>query len=41
MYVITDADGNIIAEYSDEQERDEAMLTGDFPDDAEPAYLNQ
>lgn len=40
MYIITDADGKILASYNEEWERNEALMTGEFPDDAEPAYLN-
>lgn len=40
-YVITDADGKILVRFYNEQQRDEALLTGDFPDDAEPAYINE
>lgn len=40
IYIITDNDGSILADFSDEQERDEALLTGEYPDDAEPAFLN-
>lgn len=39
-YVITDPLGNILARFSDEIERDEAMYTGEFPDDSEPAFIN-
>ncbi len=39
-WVITDPDGSILDRFSDEQERDEALLTGEYPADAEPAYVN-
>lgn len=39
-YLITDRDGGVLARFDEEQERDEALLTGDYPDDAEPAFLN-
>lgn len=41
MFVITDSTGCFfLAEFSSEQERDEALLTGEFPEDAEPAFVN-
>lgn len=40
-YVITDSTGNILARFSDEWDRNESLLTGEFPDDAEPAYINE
>lgn len=40
-YIITDPEGNILGEYWDEVERDEALYSGDYPDDAEPAFLNE
>lgn len=40
-FIITDPEGAILARFTDEQERDEALLTGDYPDDAEPAYENE
>lgn len=39
-WVITEADGDILARFESEEKRDEALLTGDYPDDAEPAYIN-
>lgn len=40
-YIITDPDGEVLARFATEQERDEALLTGEYPDDAEPAYENE
>lgn len=40
-YVITDPEGWVLRRFTSEQERDEALLTGEFPDDAEPAYINE
>lgn len=40
-YLITNPAGNILARFYDEQERDESLLTGDYPDDSEPAYMNE
>lgn len=39
-WVITDPDGNILARFDTQEERDEVMLTGEYPDDSEPAYVN-
>lgn len=39
-WVITDAEGTILARFDTEAERDEALLTDEFGDDAEPAYVN-
>jgi hypothetical protein len=39
-WVITEADGSILDRFCDETDRDEALLTGEYPDDAEPAYVN-
>lgn len=40
-YVITDASGDILARFSEEWERDEELLSGDFPEDAQPAYVDE
>lgn len=40
-FVITDATGGILERFEDQQERDEALLTGEYGDDAEPAYVNE
>lgn len=37
-YLVTDAAGGILARFTVEQERDEALLTGNYPDGALPAY---
>lgn len=39
-FVITDASGEILARFSNDVERDEALYTGEFPEDAEPAFVN-
>lgn len=40
-FVITDPTGDILARFGNEWERNEALLTGEFPEDAEPAYVNE
>lgn len=37
-YLITEPNGDILARFSVEQDRDDALLTGEYSDDAEPAY---
>lgn len=39
-FIITDAEGEILARFSNEQDREDALHSGEFPDDAEPAFLN-
>lgn len=39
-YVITDANGDLLDRFLTEEERDDALHTGEYPDDAEPAYVN-
>lgn len=39
-WVITDAEGCILEHFLTQQERDDALLTGEYPDDAEPAYVS-
>jgi hypothetical protein len=40
MWAITDPDGNILAEFEDEWDMQDALQTGEYPEDAEPAYIN-
>lgn len=39
-WVIVDGWGKVVAYFVDEADRDEALATGDWPDDAEPAFIN-
>ena len=40
-YVITDADGGILDRFTSEEERNDALHTGEYPDDSQPAYVNE
>lgn len=40
MWIVTDADGTSLASFTSETEAQEALLTGEHPDDAQIAYLN-
>ena len=40
-HVITTSDGVILASFDTEQERDDALHTGEYPEDAEPAFVNE
>jgi hypothetical protein len=39
-WAITTPEGEILALFAHAEERDEEMLTGEYPDDAEPAFIN-
>lgn len=37
---VIEVEGQIVAEFFHEEDRDESLATGDWPDNAEPAFIN-